>query len=205
LQKLHKPTGSITLSEITELEETPGRFKAKRIDRGGLLCANHTRPLNSLKAVVSEQARVYRAMVNSVITLNEGVKLVFVLREIRSSLEALNAETAAAIAYAPKPAPPAVKINILTVPSGTYVDQATMQRMSENADTFPQRQLLEHMEPTSEPAASSLEPPAEAETVEAIIPRSSEEARFIAELSALSYDALLERAQRAGVLDVAAE
>jgi hypothetical protein len=44
------------LSEIVELEETPGRFKVKRIDRGGLLCANHTRPLNSLKGASKNDA-----------------------------------------------------------------------------------------------------------------------------------------------------
>jgi hypothetical protein len=109
------------LSEIMELEETPGRFKAKRIDKGGLLCANHTRPLNSIKAVVSEQARVYRAMVNSVITLNEGIKLVYVLREIRSSLEALNVETAAAVTNAPVQPPAPLQINIVTVPSGHFL------------------------------------------------------------------------------------
>jgi hypothetical protein len=39
----------------------------------------------------------------------------------------------------------------LTVPSGVFLDEATMQRINENADSFPRRPLIEHVEPTSEP------------------------------------------------------
>jgi hypothetical protein len=76
-------------------------------------------------------------MLNSVITLNEGVKLVFVLREIRSSLEALAAQDAAIAANTPKAPPPPVKINIYSVPTNTRIDAATLQRLDENSDSFP--------------------------------------------------------------------
>jgi hypothetical protein len=41
----------------------------------------------------------------------------------------------------------------LSVPSGVFLDEATMQRINENADSFPRRPLIEHVETTSEPIA----------------------------------------------------
>jgi hypothetical protein len=114
--------------------------------------------------VAREIGRLIRLSYNGHITVSELTGHVFALDKLRACLESAIAIEANAIANAPKPAPPAVRINILTVPSGTYVNEATMQRINENVDSFPRRSLIEPMEPTSEPTASSLEPPAEVET-----------------------------------------
>jgi hypothetical protein len=73
---------------------------------------------------------------------------------------AINIELQAA-ANAPSPPPPPTTINILTVPSGTFVNDAMMQRINESADSFDRRALLDYAaEPTQVAiATSSPEPP----------------------------------------------
>ena len=56
-------------------------------------------------------------MINGVIPTVEGTRLVFVLKEIRCTREAIDAAEAVVIANAPPPPPPPTTINILTVPS----------------------------------------------------------------------------------------
>ena len=115
------------------------------------------------------------------------------MRPIKDTIPLVEAN---AIVNAPKPAPPAVKINILTVPSGTYVNEAMMQRLNEKSDTFPRRSLIEHnAEPP--PAVSAHEPQAEVEPpLEA---RSPEEERLLAELDGLTDDQLRDRAIACGL------
>ena len=101
---------------------------------------------------LSEQARVYRAVVNGILTPGEGAQMIFMLKEIRCTKEAIDAAEATALANAPKPPPAPVTVNVLSVPSGTFLDEATMQRLNERADNFTRRPLIDH--------AATPEPPA---------------------------------------------
>jgi hypothetical protein len=93
------------------------------------LSTHHTRPLNSLKNVLSEQARVYRSVVNGALTAIEGVRLSFILREVRCTLEAVAVEAAAAAAAEAAAAANAaasvpllpVSYTIVTIPTGHSV------------------------------------------------------------------------------------
>jgi hypothetical protein len=121
----------------------PGRYRTrKRIDRpAGLLSTR----------VLSEQARVYRAVVNGILTPGEGAQMIFMLKEIRCTKEAIDAAEATALANAPKPPPPPTTINVLTVPSGVFINEETMQRLNERADHFTRTPLIDHVvEPASE-------------------------------------------------------
>jgi hypothetical protein len=116
------------------------------------------------------------------------------LDKVRACLESAAAIEANAIANTPKAPPPPVKINIYSVPANTRINDATLQRLDENSDAFPRRSLIDYVEPTPEPDARSLELPASAETDEALIPRSSAEAKLLAELDGLTDEQLRDRA-----------
>ena len=48
----------------------------------------HTAALNSLRGVRREQSRVYRLVVNGKMSSDEGARRIYMLREVRASLEA---------------------------------------------------------------------------------------------------------------------
>jgi hypothetical protein len=48
-------------------------------------------------------------------------------------------------------------VNILTVPPNTFLNEAAMQELSEKANTFPRRPLIEHVTEPSEPAAEVVQ------------------------------------------------
>ena len=180
--------------------EQPSRYRTRRrIDKKGILCTHHTRPLNSLKNVLSECARVYRATINGDITAIEGVRLSFILREVRSALEAVNAEEVriadaeAARVVAQEAAKPYVppQLNIISVPSGHSILGDGSHVVPNNEARVPQ---LEHHQEAITPLESS-----------AFVPKNPEEVQLLAELESLSYAQLLERAQRSGLVDVAPE
>jgi hypothetical protein len=112
------------LTVILENNPQVGRYRTrKRIDRSAeLLSSHHTRPLRSLRDILSEQGRIYRSVVNGVISSAEGARLVYMLREIRGTQESIvSAEIAAAeVAQANTEATP-VRIDIVTVPEGHFL------------------------------------------------------------------------------------
>jgi hypothetical protein len=112
-------------------------------------------------AIASEQGRIYRATINGMISTADGARLTYQLREMRCTRESINAEAIQAAVNAPKPPPPPpTTVNILTIPSGTFVDEATMQRLNETADSFPRTPLIEYVELGPEPGVAREEPAA---------------------------------------------
>ena len=83
-------------------------------------------------------------------------------------------------------------VNVVSVPSGTFLSSEEIQNLRSGAvpiEHAPLRQLeqlepLEHFEPSVEPSAHG------------IIAQSPEEERLIAELSGMSYEELMRRAER---------
>ena len=103
-------------------EVLPPKYTANRVDRGGLLCANHTRRLDSLIAIASEMGRVYRSTINGLISTSDGARLIYQLKEIRGVREAVNAEAALnAAKEAATPVP--FTVNVISVPSGHFEQQ----------------------------------------------------------------------------------
>jgi hypothetical protein len=168
------------LSEIVEIDE-PSRFQTKkRLDKpAGLLSWHHTRPLRTLKDILSEQSRVYRAMINGVISTAEGTRLVFVLKEIRCTREAIDAAEAAAAAVAAAAEAAAAStaqaqakanaapmaINIVAIPEGFYqqVDGSfapmspSMPQLEHTPE--PEKLQLDEQEPEPEPVQMHVAPP----------------------------------------------
>jgi hypothetical protein len=178
------------LSQIAEMDPISARFQAKRLDKAGLLCPNHTRRLDTLKGVVGEMARIYRSIINGKISSAEGLRLIFALREIRCGLEAVNAaevaadeaEAAAAAAAAAQTAPSPATIVIKTIPEGHYWQ-------SDGSYAPMTDEMMRRLEPPPQIDKPLLE----------LQPRSSEEARLLVELDGLSDEQLKERAVRCGL------
>jgi hypothetical protein len=144
----------------------PTKYKVRsRLDRKGVLSDHHTRPLNSLRNILGEHARVYRAVVNGTLSTIEGVRLSFILREVRAAMEAVMAqevreaaaakEAAQAVAAAAQAEKPPLSVNIISIPEGYYHDPTD--------GTFhpdpPNALQLEHTPmpaPIEEPRAHSL-------------------------------------------------
>ena len=105
---------SMSLIEAPEVEVISTRYRTKRRDKGGVWTSHHARPLDTLRNVPIEVARVYRAMANGKLSSSEGARFTFVLRELRCCLEseALEAENAARKAPA---VPSEVNVSIITV------------------------------------------------------------------------------------------
>jgi hypothetical protein len=105
--------------------------------------------------IAREMARLIRLSYNGHLPTEELTRYIFALDKTRVCLEsAINLE-AQAIANAPKPPPAPVTINVLSVPSGTHLDEAAMQKLHEDADNFKRTPLIEYLaaqEPTPEPA-----------------------------------------------------
>lgn len=181
-------TGVNPLSEVLEITGPPRSQTTKRLDKppGTMNCR---RPLRTLKDILSEQSRVYRAMINGVISTAEGTRLVFVLKEIRCTREAVDAAEAAAKAASEAAAIAAaaqaqanaeatpMAITIMTIPEGYY-----QQPDGSFAPMTPDMQLR-------------LAPPAEAPPE----PQSQSEAQLLVELDGLSDAQLLERAVQCGL------
>jgi hypothetical protein len=180
------------LSEILEHKPQVNCFLTrKRRDKPPeLLSWHHTRPLKTLRDILSEQGRVYRATINGKLMPEEGARLAYQLRELRGTLEVIAATDAAAKVAAAEAAaitaratyaPPA--INIVTVPSGVFVNEAMMQQIHENADSFPRRSLIEHVESTSEPITEVVvqsEPTSQMGEIEHYVAQAGPEAPAIA-------------------------
>ena len=89
----------------------------------------HQMKLDTIRGVVSEQARLYRLWTNNKIRSSELTRGVFALREIRISLESIPPD--------PPSSEPRV-FNIVTIEPGTYIgnldelSSATMHRMIEH-------------------------------------------------------------------------
>ena len=171
------------MSEIAEVLGPP-RFKTgKRLDKpAGLMNWHHCRPLNSLKNILHEQSRVYRAMINGVLPTSEGTRLVFVLKEIRCTWESLDAANAAALAEAKaaaavQAASAPLNISITSIPSGFY-----QQPDGSFAPLTPEMLQIEHA-----PAPAPEKPAPEAE------------------LSSLGYDELLAQARQSGLASLSIE
>jgi hypothetical protein len=116
-EKVTRTTEALFRDYIAERDyvTVPGGGKI-HIDR-----PNHTRPLNSLMAIASEMARVYRSTINGMISTSDGARLIYQLKEIRAAREAINAEAILAIANRPPPPPGDVTINIMTIPANHFV------------------------------------------------------------------------------------
>jgi hypothetical protein len=155
------------LDQIIEMEAIPARFQVKRLDKGQLLCPNHTRRLDTLRGVVGEQSRIYRSMINGKISTTEGMRLIFCLREVRCSLEAALAAEAAEAAQAAATAaanatPSTVNINITTIPEGHSVlpdgsvvvpqDASRQIEHTPLPEPEPEKPQLDEPEPAPEPA-----------------------------------------------------
>jgi hypothetical protein len=189
-----KPVGGNFLSQISEGDEAVGRYRTKRLDNEGLLSNHHTRRLDSLRGVCGEQARIYRSMLNKKISTTDGMRLVFVLREVRCSLEAVaaveaaEAEAAAAAKVVQSVyAPP--NISITAIPSGLHFTESGRTKLDNGeqitSDDLRPFRTLEH-QPTPAQKLTALE----AELIEEIKPQTPEETRRIIELSKLSIEQL---------------
>lgn len=77
--------------------------------------------LNTIGGIAAEQARIYRATINDRIPAAEAARLVYILREVRSSIEAETAAIATAEATARATAMP-TEIHIITVPTTFTID-----------------------------------------------------------------------------------
>ena len=119
---------------LSEANEAGGPSRAKfhtrrRIDKPrGLLSHHHTRPLNTLRGILGEQARIYRSVINGALTSSEGTKLTYILKEVRCTMESVvNAEATEAAVNAAKEAATAAAtpftVNIVSVPSGHFEQQ----------------------------------------------------------------------------------
>jgi hypothetical protein len=117
--------------------------------------------LDSVMGVAREMGRLIRLSYNGHLPPEELTRYIFALDKLRAALESANAIEIQAAANAPKPPPGAITVNILTVPSGTFVDDAKLQQLHERAHTFPRRPLIEHNEPAP-PIAEDVAPSAPA-------------------------------------------
>lgn len=171
--------------------------------------AKHARikvKLDTVMGVAREMGRLIRLSYNGHLAPEELTKYIFALDKLRACLEsAINIDLQAQ-ANAPSPPPPATTINILSVPSGVFVDDAMRERINENADSFDRRPLIDHAaEPTSGPITLTelrqSEPPASTEVPidQGIKLQSPEEARLIAELNSLTDKQLMDRAIQCGL------
>lgn len=140
---------------------------AKR-ERGPLHARNGVK-LDTVMGIAREMGRLIRLSYNGHLSIQELTGYVYALDKTRACLEsAINLEVQAA-ANAPKPPPPPTTVNILTVPSGTFLNEATMQRLNEQSDHFPRTPLIEYAElgPTSAPVeAPVVSEPCEAQSSE---------------------------------------
>ena len=112
----------------------------------------HPVHLDTVGGVAREMARLYRLAINQRIKSAEAARLVYILREVRSSLEA--------IPLAPAADKPTV-VNIVSVPSGHFVKHAEELSVCGMPLTIEHRPVLENMDsaPTIAPApAEILEP-----------------------------------------------
>lgn len=167
--------------------------------------------LETRQDVQSEMGKKYRAVQHGDLPRAEGAKDIAMLDKICSSglPDALDVRRGGYV-------PPV--INIYAVPSNYFFSSEQIAAMNRGeqvikpADCTPLQ--IEHEEPQSNSviAFPSTRPLAiqqrdgivetSGEQDAEIIPRSPEEARLIAELEALPYEQLLQRAQRAGFVDV---
>jgi hypothetical protein len=132
--------------------------------------------LDTVMGVAREMGRLIRLSYNGHLPVDELTRYVFALDKLRTALEsAINIEAQAA-ANAPKPPPGAMIVNILTIPSGVFVDDAKMQRLNEAADSFPRRPLIEHVAEPPEPVAEAVqsEPASVAGPIESSAPTKPE-------------------------------
>jgi hypothetical protein len=125
----HKRTRSSALGRKRKHEVLPPRYVANRVDRGGLLCPNHTRRLDTLGAIASEQSRVYRATINGMISTADGARLTYQLKELRCTREAMALEAENATRKAPA-VPSKVNISIVSIPAGCFIDAESAERIS---------------------------------------------------------------------------
>jgi hypothetical protein len=79
-------------------------------------------PLNTARDIFRETTRVYRLALNGKIPLDAATKLVFMLREARCGVEAVDEAEAAARAQIVDSEPPVcvTSINITSIPSGEF-------------------------------------------------------------------------------------
>lgn len=84
---------------------------------------NHTARLDSLRAIRIEQARLYRAAIRGRLPSDEMTRLVYALKEIRSTLEA---EIAAKEIEAPTPIQ---EVRIRSIPSTYCIDESDPERI----------------------------------------------------------------------------
>ena len=124
-----------------------------------------------MRAVLSEQARVYRATINGLLSTADGTRLSYQLKEIRATqesianVEAAEAEVQAASIAATPPAP--LVVNVVSIPSGHFEQQD-----GSFAPNIPEHLQIEH-------APQQLSAP---EPVEGRTQSSEEEARIINDL-----------------------
>jgi hypothetical protein len=113
--------------------------------------------LDTVMGVAREMGRLIRLSYNDRLSVEELTRYVYALDKLRAALESANAIEVQAAANAPKPPPGAMTVNILTVPSNTFINDAMMQQLNEKADSFPRRPLIEHVTEPSEPAAEAVQ------------------------------------------------
>jgi hypothetical protein len=176
-------------------ERVPKRQRTKLHARNGV-------HLNSVMGVVNEMARLLRLSYNGHLPSTELTRYIYALDRIRAGVESAKNLEIQAAAVAPKPPPPATVVNILTVPPGTRINDATMKQLNEQADSFPRRSLIEHVAAPSEPVAEAVrsEPASEVGPIESSVP-TKPEAPAIAPKPVLVHDEELDphrRRARAG-------
>ena len=147
--------------------------------------------LETRQDVQSEMGKKYRAVQHGDLPRAEGAKDIAMLDKICSSglPDALDVRRGGYV-------PPV--INIYAVPSNYFFSSEQIEHeepQSNSVIAFPSTRPLA-IQQRDGIVETSGEQDAE------IIPRSPEEARLIAELEALPYEQLLQRAQRAGFVDV---
>jgi hypothetical protein len=145
--------------------------------------------LDSIKGIADEQARAFRQYLNGKLKAGEMTKVMFSLREIRQSIEAIPPEPAAHN-------PPT--IHVIAVESGYYVkDVAELNGAIEPANGSKSLQLEHVVDAEISDCAQDIAP-----TDHAFTPQTERERQLLAELELLSSEELLERAKRAGYVDV---
>lgn len=120
-----------------------------------------TARLDSIRACRQEMAKVYRGVVNGRIHIEDGPRLVFMLREIRATLE---------LEPIPTDMPQSVHITVRGVPSGVHftAEEVAAQRAAElpplpeppPGRSMPMLKLIEHDADEMPPPGASAGRPA---------------------------------------------
>jgi hypothetical protein len=148
-------TGGIALSLTTDFSAHPSAYEVIPRVPKRQRTPKHARngvKLDTVMGVAREMARLLRLSYNGHLPAEELTKYIFALDKLRACLESAIAIEAAAAAKAPAP-PTSMHVSIVSVPSGTFFDEAAMQKLHESADK--RTPLIEHVA-AQEPGSPKL-------------------------------------------------